>query len=311
MIRKMEFRDIEEIKEIDKLCFKVDDERTTEGIRGYLAASNNSSLVYEDNNKVVGFNFIHIWGSFGWFGPFGVCPEYQGKGIGKALISETIRILKRDYGVSSIGLNTMPESQYNVGFYMNLGFTPLELSLNLKKNLDLSCELQETFPKKYQVNRMDINDEEKYSTLKENLKLMSNKVFNNFDLSSELLLIKNEGFGTTITLNAYEKIYGIAIVYKKSIRKSSSKNLQIKLTILDKDADYKSAMDCIIEFCIDYAKSIKYESISIDCNTYNSEICNYLMLKHRFKIEKTQVMMLMGESNPFKNNIILLTRLAG
>ena len=47
MIRNMKFKDIEEIKEIDKLCFKVDVKRTTEGIQGYIEKSCNSSIVYE------------------------------------------------------------------------------------------------------------------------------------------------------------------------------------------------------------------------------------------------------------------------
>lgn len=152
MIRKMELKDIEEIKEIDKLCFKTNVKRRNEGIRGYIEASNNSCIVYEDNNNVVGFNFIHIWGSFAWFGAFGVHPKYQGKGIGKVLINHTIKTLKDDYKVSTIGLNTMPESQYNVGFYMNLGFAPYKLSLNLKKQIDFSDLSKMPCSDKYSIN---------------------------------------------------------------------------------------------------------------------------------------------------------------
>ena len=71
-------------------------------------------------------------------------------------------------------------------------------------------------------------------------------------------------------------------------------------------------MDAIIDDCMKYAKNINYESIFLYCNTYQEEIYNYLISKHNFKIQKTQVMMLMGKNNPFKNyGIILLTRLAG
>jgi len=70
MIRNMELKDIEEIKEIDELCFKANGKRTTEGIRGYIEKGNYSSIVYEVNNRVVGFNFIHSWGSFAWFGHY-------------------------------------------------------------------------------------------------------------------------------------------------------------------------------------------------------------------------------------------------
>jgi len=128
--------------------------------------------------KVLKVNFIHIWGSFAWFGPFGVHPEYQGKGIGKVLINHTIKILKVDYKVSTIGLNTMPESQYNVGFYMSLGFTPLKLSLNLKKQLDFYNPI--SISSNYNVSQIDITDELSYVALKDNLKSMSNEIFNFF-----------------------------------------------------------------------------------------------------------------------------------
>ena len=70
-----------------------------------MEKSNHSSIVYEIDNKVVGYNFMHIWGSFAWFGPLGVDPEYQSQGIGKKLIEHTIKILKEEYNVSTIGLN--------------------------------------------------------------------------------------------------------------------------------------------------------------------------------------------------------------
>lgn len=311
MIRKMELKDVEVIKEIDKICFKVDNKRTTEGILGYMEASNNSSIVYEENGKVIGFNFIHIWGSFAWFGPLGVHPEYKNKGIGKALVKETIKILKEDYKVSTIGLNTMSESQYNVGFYMNLGFTPLKLSLSLKKQFDHLITPEPVALKKYDVKEINIREEMNYLEVKEDLNILSREIIDNFDLTSELQLIRNKDFGTILKLEENNKTRGIIICYTKSIREGYSKNIQIKLAIIDSYIDYKEAIDVIINACIKYSQNIKYESISIDCNTYNTEICNYLMSKHNFKIEKTQVMMLMGEVNPFKNgNIILLTRLA-
>lgn len=311
MIRKMEFKDVESIKEIDKVCFKADNERTTEGILGYMEASNNSSIVYEENGKVIGFNFIHIWDSFAWFGPLGVHPEYKNKGIGKVLVKETIKILKEDYKVSTIGLNTMPESQYNVGFYMSLGFTPLKLSLSLKKQFDHLITPEPVALKKYDVKEINIREEMNYLEVKEDLNILSREIIDNFDLTSELQLIRNKDFGTILKLEENIKTRGIIICYTKSIREVHSKNLQIKLAIIDYNIDYKEAIDAIINSCIKYSQDIQYESISIDCNTYNTEICNYLMSKHNFKIEKTQVMMLMGEVNPFKNgNIILLTRLA-
>lgn len=312
MIRKMKSEDIEAIKEIDKKCFEINAARTTEGIKGYIEKSNNSSIVYEMDNKVVGYNFIHIWGTFAWFGPLGVDPEYQSQGIGKKLIDHTIKILKEEYKVSTIGLNTMPESSYNVGFYMSLGFRPLKLSLNLKKKIN-EVTLQElNCSSKYIVKQIDIHEEVNYLNVKENLNILTNKIFNSFNVTAELKMIKNQDFGTVFTLETNNEIQGVLICYTKSIRENPEKNLQIKMAVISRNLDYKEAIDAIIEACIKYAKGINYESISLDCNTYDTEICNYLISSHEFKIERNQIMMLMGKDNPFKiDNMILLTRFAG
>lgn len=310
MIRVMEFKDIEAIKEIDKLCFKTNDERVSDGIEGYIESSNNSSLVYEIDGKVVGFNFIHIWGSFGWFGPFGVYPKYQSKGIGKEMIRHTIKLLKEEYKVTTIGLNTMPESQYNVGFYMSLGFTPLKLSLNLIKQLNFSDEL--IVPRNYEVEEANIDNEVEYLAIKNELKNLSGEMFGEVDLSSELHLVKYEDFGTVFRLKVDGETEGIFICHTKSIRKTNLKNIQIKLAVLNRNVDYKKAIDAMIYTCTKYAEETGYNTISIDCNTYNTDICSYLTSQYKFRIQKTQVMMLMGDDNLFVNDrIILLTRLAG
>lgn len=308
MIRKMRFQDISEIKEIDKMCFKTDDKRSTEGIEGYIRQ--NLSIVYEINNKVVGYNFIHQCGSFGWFGSFGVHPKYQGKGVGKALIVETIKILKDDQKVSTIGLNTMPASQYNVGFYMSLGFTPHKLSLNLVKNINSSKVLEG--PNGYNLEQLDVSEETNYLHLKNSLQEMANKIFNGFDLTSELNLIKYKNFGIVFTLEFNNKIHGIVICHTKPMRGLATKNLNIRLVIIDAAVDYNLAMDSILYKCINYANKTNYESISIDCNTYNADMCRYLICNHNFKIQKNQVMLLMGDDNPFINDkTILLMRFSG
>lgn len=306
----MTVTDIEEIKKIDSLCFKLNEKRTTEAIRAYIAASNNSSLVYVLDNKIIGYNFIHLWGSLGWFGPLGVHPEHQNKGIGKALINETIKFFKENYKVSTIALNTMPESQYNVGFYMGFGFIPHKLSLNLIKQIDKATSLPVS--NKCTVDEIDINDSQNYLYIEDNLKNLSNKIDCNFDLSSELSIISNEDFGTIFTLKCNNAVHGIAICYSKQIRETNTKNLQIKLAIIDNTIDYKNAIDALITALSNYSLSIGYKSISIDCNTYNSELCSYLISRHNFKIQKTQLMLTMGQDNPFKNKAaLLLTRFAG
>ena len=63
-------------------------------------------------------------------GPLAVRPEWQGGGLGKEIVREGIRWLTQR-SASVIGLETMPRTMDNIGFYSSLGFIPTRLTVTL------------------------------------------------------------------------------------------------------------------------------------------------------------------------------------
>ena len=86
----------------------------------------------------------------------------------------------------------------------------------------------------------------------------------------------------------------------------------MRLLCLSQDVNYKKAIDSIINTCSKYAKEINYSSIYIDCSTYNYDICMHLLSKHKFKINRTQLIMIMGDEDYLdKYKGLVLCRWAG
>jgi GNAT superfamily N-acetyltransferase len=93
-------------------------------------AQDGAMLWRGDRGEVAAFNVAHRSGGEGWMGPLAVRPEMQGHGLGKEIVRAGIDWLRRQ-GTRTIGLETMPRTMDNIGFYSNLGFTPGRLTLTL------------------------------------------------------------------------------------------------------------------------------------------------------------------------------------
>jgi hypothetical protein len=61
-------------------------------------------------------------------GPLAVRTEYQGLGTGKEIVLRGVEWLKAQ-GATVIGLETMPRTMDNIGFYSRLGFSPGRLTI--------------------------------------------------------------------------------------------------------------------------------------------------------------------------------------
>jgi hypothetical protein len=88
-------------------------------------------MVWRDaDGQMVGFNMVHRSGTEGWMGPLAVRPDRQGEGIGSAMVRTGIEWL-RAQGATTIGLETMPRTVDNIGFYSRIGLVPGHLTVTL------------------------------------------------------------------------------------------------------------------------------------------------------------------------------------
>ena len=77
----------------------------------------------EIDGQLVGSNFISKWGSFGFFGPLSVHPNFWNQGVGKKLMSATMECL-RNWQTQHICFFTFSQSPKHLHFYQKFGFMP-------------------------------------------------------------------------------------------------------------------------------------------------------------------------------------------
>lgn len=92
----------------------------------------DNTVALLDNDRVIGFNMVHQWGSLGWVGPAVVSPDYQGRGLGGALMRWSLERLQA-LGCTTIGLETWPHNLGNVSLYVKVGFDVGPLTCVLEK----------------------------------------------------------------------------------------------------------------------------------------------------------------------------------
>jgi predicted N-acetyltransferase YhbS len=100
-----------------------------------LSTAGDDALLWRDQSGgIIAFNMVHRSGAEGWMGPLAVRPDRQGSGLGRAIVRAGIERLQRA-GARTIGLETMPRTVENIGFYSRLGFRPGHLTISLVREL--------------------------------------------------------------------------------------------------------------------------------------------------------------------------------
>lgn len=101
------------------------------GDRLYMAprwrSPNVKVIAARENGRLIAVNVATRWGSFGFFGPLAVLPEYWDRGIAQQLLAATIKIFDA-WGVRHTGLFTFAHSSKHVGLYQKFGYWPRYLT---------------------------------------------------------------------------------------------------------------------------------------------------------------------------------------
>ncbi len=99
-----------------------------------IADAGDGAMLWRDaRGEVAAFNMVHLAGSEGWMGPLAVRTDRQGGGLGREIVMAGVDWLQRR-GARTIGLETMPRTIENIGFYSRLGFVPGHLTVSLQRD---------------------------------------------------------------------------------------------------------------------------------------------------------------------------------
>lgn len=195
-------------------------ERTVEALRYAISLDPDGNLVaVADDGAMVGFILARTWGKVGWFGTFGVPTQFQGLGIGTALVNRAVDYLEQKADI--IGLETMPESGANIGLYTKLGFVAtypthiLELSLIREAERFSNPRVEET------VVWETLGSSGLRRTLREMCEI-SDSILSGLDYSGEVEAIHAHGFGRTLlSRGAGDRLDGFVILRSTSIRREN------------------------------------------------------------------------------------------
>jgi GNAT superfamily N-acetyltransferase len=171
-------------------------------INGYLWKEPEGCLVVEDAGEVIASAHCHVWGRVGWFGPFEVLPEMQGKGVGKALLGGCEDYLARS-GCVHLGLETMPYIMKNVHFYLRAGYRPQEFTCIMKKELGRPQE----------SNGVERIEEAGLREVLPEISALCQLYHSDLDLAREVEMAVKERLGALFVSRSVGKLAGFAVLH--------------------------------------------------------------------------------------------------
>src|ERR1700728_2716610 len=96
-------------------------------------------IAARDGDRLIGSNVATRWGSFAFFGPLTVLPEYWDRGVAQRLLEATMTIFDR-WGVRHSGLYTFAQSAKHVGLYQKFGYWPRYLTAIMTRTPEADVE---------------------------------------------------------------------------------------------------------------------------------------------------------------------------
>ena len=169
-----------------------------------VADADGGAMVWRGaQGQIAAFNVAHCSGAEGWMGPLAVANVFQGAGAGKTIVRTALEWL-RERGARVIGLETMPRTMDNIGFYSQLGFDPARLTITV--TIDAQPAEKSLLP----LSRLSASDQDAY--IEQSSRLVGS-LMDGYDFRREIILTEELRVGDTLLLVNRERLLGFAVCH--------------------------------------------------------------------------------------------------
>jgi GNAT superfamily N-acetyltransferase len=235
-----------------------------------LEDSGDGSMVWRDvDGQMVAFNMVHRSGTEGWMGPLAVRPDRQGEGIGSAMVRSGIEWL-RGQGATTIGLETMPRTVDNIGFYSRIGLVPGHLTVTLVHDVPRRATgVAETLS----------NSGNAFEQRVEECRALTNRILPGVDFTRELVLTRELGIGDTTVCRDGRTLLGFALWHSTPLAAGRPKD---ELRVLKLVASSPAAFERLLQALQLSAVNERVSRIAIRCQTeFTGEYLRLINLGYR------------------------------
>jgi GNAT superfamily N-acetyltransferase len=240
----------------------------------------DGAMVWRDaEGQLAGFNMVHRSGTEGWMGPIAVRPDRQNEGLGSTMVLAGIEWLKAQ-GARSIGLETMPRTVDNIGFYSRLGFMPGHLTITLVRD----------------VGRRNADPGELLSTGSDRLadglaecRTLADRLAPGLDFTRELALTHELRIGDTSLVRREGRLVGFALWHSAPLAAGRPKDeVRVLKLIAETIDDMERAVDAVQAA----AQHERVRRVALRCQSAFADA--YLRLVERgFRVHWTDLRMIL------------------
>lgn len=232
-------------------------------------AGAGAMLWRDDRGRVVAFNVAHLSGTEAWMGPLAVHPDHQGHGLGKAVVGAGIGFLKSS-GATVIGLETMPRTMDNIGFYSSLGMNPGFLTLTVTVDGVFGSPMSGRM-KSVRLGGLSSDDVD--HAVKACCAL-TQSTRAGYDFSREIVLTEELALGDTLMLYDRDSLVGIALCHSVPLVEG---RVREELRVLKLVARGPDDFDALLSVLCDHARRSGTRRVAIRVQGEYPEVYRALM----------------------------------
>lgn len=213
------------------------------------------AMIWRDGDgHMVAFNMVHRSGAEGWMGPLAVRPDRQGEGLGSTVVRLGLEWL-RNQAASTIGLETMPRTVDNIGFYSRLGLVPGHLTVTLVHDV----------PRRPVIGGAELlSGTRAAARLVEECRRLTDALAPGVDFTREIVLTRELAIGDTTLVREGSAVAGFALWHSTPLAAGRPKD---ELRVLKLVARDLAAFDRVLDALPAAAAAERVGRVAVRCQT--------------------------------------------
>ena len=234
-------------------------------------------IAARDGGRLVGTNVVTRWGSFGFFGPLTVLPEYWDRGVAQRLLEATQAQFDK-WGVRHTGLFTFPHSAKHVCLYQKFGYWPQYLTAVMTR----TPEAPPPGKRAEALVRLSALPRIERDQAIEACAKLTGKIENGLDLTGEIRAMLTQRTGDVVLIYTRRVLDGFAVCLTGPGSEGGERTCYVKFGATQGGVGAGERFDRLLDACDRFASS---RGVALEAGVNLARVDAYWrMRKHGYRV---------------------------